>query len=54
MGYYFGKQDMQNLSRAQERCVLLTNGLGICFGYSCLFGQSLRSGHSGWSGERAQ
>lgn len=28
MGYYFGKQDMQNLSRAQERCVLLTNGLG--------------------------
>lgn len=28
MRFYFGKQDMCNLSRAQENCVLLTNGLG--------------------------
>ena len=28
MGYYFGKQDMQDLLSAQARCVLLTNGLG--------------------------
>ena len=28
MRFYFGKQDLCNLSRAQENCILLTNGLG--------------------------
>jgi len=28
MRFYFGKQDMPSLERAQENCVLLTNGLG--------------------------
>ena len=28
MRFYFGKQDMSTLERAQENCVLLTNGLG--------------------------
>ena len=28
MKFVFGKQDMQNLTQARERCWLLTNGLG--------------------------
>ena len=28
MRFYYGKQDFCNLSRAQENCILLTNGLG--------------------------
>ena len=28
MRFFYGKQDFCNLSRAQENCILLTNGLG--------------------------
>ena len=37
MKFVFGKQDMTTLDRAQERCCLLTNGLGGYFSVSAAF-----------------
>ena len=38
MGYYFGKQDFPDLGKAQEKCVLMTNGLGGFAGVTAGFG----------------
>ena len=38
MGYYFGKQELSSLSRAQENCLLMTNGLGGYASVTAAFG----------------